>query len=823
MRHTLFLTFSLVLTTVFTSCCGLEQQKSNWHKQKVLCSFAQKEDLTNWNLRETTPPSTFKFGTDKSGNPAAVLFYPKYNNTGEKWPAITFKTEKLPITDWSDYRYLSVTISSPLGDKLPLRLYLRNKAGVVQRLDFKLPAGTTSGTIRMDLNDIKDRREMQQLHLFMTTPHMDCPFTVRDLILESEDAEVAVREQLQKLQEITAEIHGGGKAFAPIQEQLAELSKCIKTQYAILNQSSSDEAGNALFQAIQNAQTYINNNREILSQVPYEKLANKVPATASFGYGIKSSMEKVLWKDIPFNGPLLGNAKISLAGDEEESVQIAVLTLRDVKNLKAEVHFNSAVPLNIEASWLGHVKCEPAPYNTSYSGWWPDPILSFLKTVDVPAKRTEALWVTVRAPRGTPAGTYQASIKLSSTDGTTYNVPLQINVFDFDLPEKRHLPLAMSWGEETMRTVYGLSTSKYSAYQQALKDFTPLAKIEDPEVRRLVRIRNETAEFLLRKRVEPDFIYRSTSPNLDQVKKWISLGMTRFNLLHVTANNARNIRILEKVMPEVERRGLLPYAYVYGFDEATPEKFEQMKPILENIKKRWPKLQIMTTACDYSFGLDTGLDKIIDIWVPLTSKFVENLDQISKARQQGMQVWWYTCCGPHHPWANWFIEYDAIEARLLMGEQAFFSGTEGYLYYQLARWVHQVYSDPIRKPISTGPLTDWDPHSYSTYNGDGSIFCPGPEGPLSTIRLENIRDGLEDYEYLWMLRRANELVTTGKAKSPSRKWKREVERALTADQPLNERMTQYDRNPASLRARRQNIAALLESWTVKNQLRTTAE
>jgi len=36
-------------------------------------------------------------------------------------------------------------------------------------------------------------------------------------------------------------------------------------------------------------------------------------------------------------------------------------------------------------------------------------------------------------------------------------------------------------------------------------------------------------------------------------------------------------------------------------------------------------------------------------------------------------------------------------------------------------------------------------------NGDGNLIYPGPESPLSSIRLENIRDGLEDYEYLRLL------------------------------------------------------------------------
>jgi hypothetical protein len=342
-------------------------------------------------------------------------------------------------------------------------------------------------------------------------------------------------------------------------------------------------------------------------------------------------------------------------------------------------------------------------------------------------------------------------------------------------------------------------------------------------VRRLLGIRRRTVEFLLRKRAEPDMIYRGSPPNLDEVERWISLGMTRFNVLHVTKDKERNRRLLEAVMPEIERRGLLPYAYVYGYDEVKPERFPEMREVFADIKARWPGLPIMTTAYDHSFGLDTGLKDVVDIWVPLTPKYMENLTRIPQARAEGMQVWWYTCCGPRHPYANWFIEYPAIDARLLMGEQAFFAGTEGYLYYQLSRWVHRVYQEPITRPIDSGPLTDWDPRSYNDYNGDGSVFCAGPDGPLTTIRLENIRDGLEDYEYLWMLRRARELVAAGNAVSPAADWDAAVAQALQPPQPLADFMTKFDRDPRLLLGRRDTVAQLLAAWGQANQLRTPPE
>src|SRR5699024_6568022 len=47
-----------------------------------------------------------------------------------------------------------------------------------------------------------------------------------------------------------------------------------------------------------------------------------------------------------------------------------------------------------------------------------------------------------------------------------------------------------------------------------------------------------------------------------------------------------------------------------------------------------------------------------------------------------------------------------------------------------------------------------DPMALPGTNGDGYVMYPGEKynikGPIGTLRLEAIRDGMEDYEYLWM-------------------------------------------------------------------------
>ncbi len=48
----------------------------------------------------------------------------------------------------------------------------------------------------------------------------------------------------------------------------------------------------------------------------------------------------------------------------------------------------------------------------------------------------------------------------------------------------------------------------------------------------------------------------------------------------------------------------------------------------------------------------------------------------------------------------------------------------------------------------------WIANTFLDYNGDGYLLYPDKDGkPLSSIRLECLRDGFEDYEYLALLKK----------------------------------------------------------------------
>ena len=224
----------------------------------------------------------------------------------------------------------------------------------------------------------------------------------------------------------------------------------------------------------------------------------------------------------------------------------------------------------------------------------------------------------------------------------------------------------------------------------------------------------------------------------------------------------------------------------------------------QTLRHEFPKALLMTTSYDHSYGLDTVV-KTMDAWCPLTPSFKP--DQAARAREAGRQVWWYICCGPHHPHANMFIEYPAIEGRLLMGAMTAKQRPDGFLYYQISIW-------NSRKPITSGPFTDWDPRSWTTYHGDGSWTCVGPDGtPLPTIRLENFRDGLEDYAYAIILEEIiRQREASAKALTPADKeWLTNAKAALPVPGTLVKSMTEYSTEPAQLYAWRNRIGDLIDS------------
>ena len=505
---------------------------------------------------------------------------------------------------------------------------------------------------------------------------------------------------------------------------------------------------------------------------------------ADFALGLESPMRKVMIQGFGFEGWVDDHYDLALARNEHEGLQVVVIPFhQDLKNvtvsatpLRSKAGASKAGASNfagrVEVSLVGH---EPT-YEVDYHGWWPDPLLNFQQSCDVKQGEHVAFWIDVSTGPKTAAGDYEGMIEVRADGGKTLAVRLNVRVWDFRLAKGTHLPNAFTYHQPYTRKMYGERWSEELAYKYY--------------------------DFILDHRLSIDHLYRSSPPDLEVVKYGVRKGMNAFNI-------SRNTKELDAYVPKLRKARLLRRAYAYGFDEVKDEKFAEVKQVFDNLRRRYPGLRTMTTAADKSFGKDSGLREAVDIWVPLTD--IYDLKEARKLRSEGKEMWWYVCVVPRHPYANWFVESPALEARLLTGSMSYKYEAGGFLYYMINLWLHN------RNVISKGPYTDWNPGSFTnekkkyTANGDGSLLCAGPDGPVSTMRLENIRDGFEDYEYLYELARAAKAVRKRPSTPDRQAYLQRAAKLLAVPSSVVTNVVQYSRDPAALYAFRTRVAeAILE-------------
>ncbi|MBM4045069.1 MAG: DUF4091 domain-containing protein [Planctomycetes bacterium] len=415
-------------------------------------------------------------------------------------------------------------------------------------------------------------------------------------------------------------------------------------------------------------------------------------------------------------------------------------------------------------------------------GWWPDPLLP-VSQLDVPGGVSQSLWFTVHAPPKTPAGEYTGEIKVVPSNAPSLQVPVTATVYGFDVPTQPHVKTAFALMDGYLEKIHGKLT---------------------PELRRAY------GDYVLQHRLNPDDISRTDPPDLDDLAHYDSRGLNAFNVLNMVEPRGKRtwvcwsplkvytpefkadlVKRLDPYVAELKRRGLAGKAYVYTFDEREKDFWPVMKEYFGLVKERYgiPTLTTAKVPQDPQVMKDMNVD-----WnCPLSS--VYRLDQAEACRKAGLQVWAYVCLGPRWPYANWLADDPLIEARVIWW-QVYHQKMDGFLYWGLNIW-GRANNDHIIDPERDGPRLRWSITSGGTHpwlHGDGELLYPGKDGPFGCIRLANIRDGIEDYEYLWLLA----------------KLEGDVEKARAACLPVTSDLKLFTRDPAVLYAQREAIARRIE-------------
>jgi len=787
-----------------------------------LFDFETETEAKAWKLRTASDGLVWSNMYASSGTHSLAFRTPAYKKGMEQWPAFEAGP---PLHDWRGYDRLVIDVVNP-GAEAPFLSFICSDGKVPFRegLRFSLPLpvrGFRRFVIPLSGFPKKvDRSDITILHIFTQRPAQDMTVFVDNFLLlkkgeKPPEPGSALAGQLATMYLLTApgrqeflatcnaQFFSRTEAPQPavtqaVGQQLAKLGELHDRLFAELRAPGLTLARFDGIRAEFEEQParIARKVAELVFASDFAKLG--LPGDA-MAIGFATSMKKILPKDMPFQATVARATGLSLARRETESFQVLVMPRDGGKLTGVQVSVGALKTANgtafpaagVSCEVMGYVKtAKKPPYAVSYVGWWPDPILDFLGPVDIEPGVVQSFWIRVRAPKDQTAGIYRGQLTVSCAGQPPVPFDLTVRVRDFTLPAHTPLPTAITFFER-----------KEQMGGKANWDAMKL----------------RYADFLADYYIDYDSLYRQGEPDFEIIDHLHRQGrLVAFNLGNVFNGGIKGKDVDQAVADTVARirpayekakaRGLLDYAYIYGFDERGKDQFPLLEQCAKALHKAFPEVLLMTTSYDHSFGLESCV-KTIDAWCPLTPKF--DVAKAEQVRAAGKSVWWYICCSPKNPYANWFVESDAIESRLLMGAMTAKYRPDGFLYYSLSIWNQN-------KPIESGPFTNWNPVSWTTYHGDGSLFCSGPGGkPVPTIRLENYRDGMEDFAYACILQECIRRVQA-KPTAAQKRWLTTARAALTVPAELVSTMKEYSHDPQALLAWRQALATLIEQSGIRD-------
>ena len=110
-------------------------------------------------------------------------------------------------------------------------------------------------------------------------------------------------------------------------------------------------------------------------------------------------------------------------------------------------------------SWFGYYKGEERIYPTRFAAashlwtdrpdhnkFYPDALvpLELVKQFNIAQGQNQSIWADIYIPKGTPAGTYTGSVKIAEGGNATWTVPVQLTVENFSLPDVPSVKMFMN-------------------------------------------------------------------------------------------------------------------------------------------------------------------------------------------------------------------------------------------------------------------------------------------------------------------------------------------------------------------------------------------
>jgi hypothetical protein len=364
----------------------------------------------------------------------------------------------------------------------------------------------------------------------------------------------------------------------------------------------------------------------------------------------------------------------------------------------------------------------------------------------------QAIWIEIYVDRRRAPGRYRGSIELTA-DGARSSVPIELEVFDFALPDENSMHAMLYYSSDQPRRYHGRALD--GAYHRlAHRHRVELVHAYDEQTVQAAWGRFSGADFTAGQ------AYEGPGEGVGNVlapRSFYGPGRGFDERATAWAQSDSWMTFVRAKLPRA-------ITFLYMPDEPRPAEYERIRTLAANIHSNpgpGRALPVFVTS-----RYVEALDSAIDIWCSGPKGFT--LDRVASERARGREYWFYN--GGRPAGGAITIDAPATDPRATIWA-AFKHDVRVYFYWYAVHWRHNsqktgerdqnVWAESItfdnRKQANRSP----DDQGY--IHGDGVLIYPGEErlhpaedrgipGPIATIQLANFRRGLQDHQYLTLAR-----------------------------------------------------------------------
>ncbi|MFB0553437.1 MAG: glycoside hydrolase domain-containing protein [Phycisphaerae bacterium] len=508
--------------------------------------------------------------------------------------------------------------------------------------------------------------------------------------------------------------------------------------------------------------------------------------------------------------------------NEHVSAQCVIKANQDLQNVTVSlsplrhIALSTSLPTNaLEWNFVGSIPIEentPKYRKTDLLRTAPAQFPDYLsedKEVFIEKGNYRAVYLMIRIPRNAETGDYKGAVTIK-TDKADTSLSLHLRIYPLTLPDERHLMVTEWYTAGNFKKFHDIDASDSERFYEMLRVYAENMAEHRQNVFR-VSLDLITCKQAADGNLKFDFsrfdkwadIFWNTG-HMDLLETgfvarfgeggWSSKEIVLRDFRVQMESTGKRIIVpgkefLPQFLPALENhlreKDWLDKTIFHIADEPSNHNVMSWREASEYVHHYAPALRridaIETTHC---------FDRL-EIWVPKLDHLATWYDVFKRAQSQDYELWFYTVgIFQKGSYPNKTIDVPLIESRILHWLNYRF-GLKGYLHWGFNRWTDDPFAAPGR------------------HRGDGWHVYPKKDGLINSLRWEQMRNGIQDFEYLWMLEDKIRKIKAGLGKrlsiiDPSR-------RSVEIASQVVKTMDTYNKNPDTLyNVKKQIINELLD-------------